>query len=244
MSKRSKIGYVSSQRVQKVLARAGVSSRRRCEQLIEQGEVKVNGVVIDLGTKVRINDEITVSGKAVLRRKTHITYMIHKPVGVVSTVKDDKGRPTVMDLVPYVRGLHPVGRLDADSEGLMLLSTDGDLTYSLTHPKHRTPKGYRVWTREGSLSSNGREKLLRGVKIDDGLAVADEVKILKGGCFITIHQGRNRQIRKMLTVIGYTVSRLVRERIGELALGKIAVGQFRILQADDMEAAGYTFEGS
>ena len=232
---------MKQQRVHKVLARAGVGSRRKCEQLISQGQVNVNGIPVQLGAKVGVNDVITVSGKPVVRRETHITYLLNKPVGVVSTARDDKGRPTVMDFVPQASGLHPVGRLDADSEGLILMSTDGDLTYALTHPKHRTFKGYRVWTREGILSTESRLKLLDGVIIDDGLAIADEVRLLKDGCFVGIHEGRNRQVRKMLATVGHTVSRLVRVRIGSLSLGRLSVGQFRIAQVDDIKATGYTF---
>jgi 23S rRNA pseudouridine2605 synthase len=233
---------VTQQRVQKFLARAGVASRRNSEELIAKGEVTVNGVIIGLGASVGPGDIVSVSGQIIGEREAHVTYMLHKPSGVVSTVKDNRRRTTVMDLVPHVAGLHPVGRLDADTEGLILLSTDGELTFALTHPKHGTPKVYRVWLLEGGAGTDVQRRLLEGVMIDDGIATADAVEIVPGGCVITIHDGRNRQVRKMLAVTGNTVSRLVRLRIGNLLLGDLPVGSFRVLEKADLEATGYKYE--
>lgn len=210
------------------------------EALISAGRVTVNGQVVQLGSTVVPGDEVRVSGRRVEARIEHVSFLLNKPAGVLCSVGDDRGRPTVMDLVPGVAGLHPVGRLDADSEGLLLLTTDGDLTFQLTHPSHGHPKTYHVWCAEGTVAWRTRIRLVEGVLIGDGFAVADAVAPLPGGCVLTIHDGRNRQVRRMLAATGYTVVRLVRTRIGQLDLAGLPIGRYRTLDGKDLEALGYT----
>ncbi|MDE0100444.1 MAG: pseudouridine synthase [Truepera sp.] len=231
---------MSRERVQRFLARAGVSSRRKAEALISAGRVTVNGQVVQLGSTVVPGDEVRVSGRRVEARIEHVSFLLNKPAGVLCSVGDDRGRSTVMDFVPEVAGLHPVGRLDADSEGLLLLTTDGDLTFQLTHPSHGHPKTYHVWCAEGTVAWRTRIRLVEGVLIGGGLAVADAVAPLPGGCILTIHDGRNRQVRRMLAATGYTVVRLVRTQIGQLDLADLPIGRYRTLDGKDLEALGYT----
>ena len=229
-----------SERVQKYLARAGVASRRKAEELIRSGRVTLNGAVVHLGDRVQPGDEVRVSGRVVQAPGAHVTYMLNKPRGVVSTVTDDRGRPTVMELVPPAPGLHPAGRLDAESEGLLLLTTDGALTFAITHPSHEHAKTYRVWCRQGRLSQEARGRLLEGVVLEDGPARADKVRSAPGGCVVTVHEGRNRLVRRMLEVVGYRVERLLRIRIGGLELAGLEPGRYRQLGADDLRHLGYT----
>ena len=229
-----------SERLQKVLARAGIASRRKSEDLITAGRVKVNGQTAELGMKVSEEDEVRVDGKSVERDVKLVTYLLNKPEGVVSTVDDERNRQTVMDLVPVVPGLHPVGRLDRDSEGMLLLTNDGDLTLEMTHPRFEHEKEYRVWCSEGTPNAGALAALEQGVELEDGIARVVVAKVADGGCRVVLGEGRNRQVRRMLAAVGYRVTRLVRVRIGGLELGNLAVGGYRKLSAADFKRLGYT----
>lgn len=221
------------ERLQKVLSQAGIASRRKAEALILEGRVQVNGQTAQLGMKVAQDDTVTVDGQPISRQTPRVTYMLHKPAGYVTTVSDEHGRPTVMDLVPEVAGLHPVGRLDLDSEGLLLLTTDGELTLQLTHPRYEHPKEYRVWCLEGTLTPDALTSLRQGVALEDGPAQAALARAAAGGCVLVIHDGRNHQVKRMLMAVGYTVTRLLRTRVSELALGDLPAGAYRELTQND-----------
>ncbi len=226
--------------MQKFLSQSGVASRRKAEDLIRAGRVTVNGEVAELGMKVSDGDEVRLDGESVAKPKTSVTFMLNKPAGYVTTRDDELERPTVMDLVPGVPGLHPVGRLDLESEGLLLLTTDGELTQRLTHPSFEHEKEYRVWCREGTLAAGALSVLERGLELEDGPARAVVAKIAEGGCRLVLHDGRKRQIRRMLAAVGYKVTRLLRTRVGGLELGGLPSGQYRELFAEDFKKLGYT----
>lgn len=228
------------ERLQKVLARAGVASRRKSDALIAEGRVEVDGRVAELGQRVRPDQEIRVDGRPLERRETHRTLALHKPPGVVTTADDPRGRPTVLELVPEIRGLHPVGRLDMDSEGLQLLTTDGELTLRLTHPRYGQAKEYRVWCAEGRVGEAAIAALRAGIELDDGPAVALDARPLSGGALVVLGEGRNRQLRRMLEAVDYRVERLLRTRVGELALGDLPRGAWRELGAEELRRLGYT----
>jgi 23S rRNA pseudouridine2605 synthase len=235
---------VVKERLQKVLARAGVASRRKAEVLITEGRVTVNGKRADLGMSVTTADTIRVDGKRLERKVETVTYMLNKPSGVITTLQDELGRDNVMNYLPKIPGLHPVGRLDMDSEGLLLLTTDGDLTLQLTHPRYEKEKEYRVWTREGTLSAAALAVLEQGIELEDGMAKASVAKLAEGGCILVINEGRNRQVRRMLAGVGYLVTRLVRTRIGKLELADLPVGKYRELSSHDFKLLGYTLRES
>ena len=232
-----------SERLQKFLARAGVASRRKAEDLITAGRVSVNGRAAELGMKVEDDDEVAVDGESVTKPATTVTYLLNKPADYLSTVTDDRGRPTVMNLVPAVAGLHPVGRLDLESEGMLLLTNDGDLTLELTHPRYEHEKEYRVWCRQGTLNAGALAVLEQGVRLEDGIAKVVVAKTAEGGCRLVLGEGRNRQVRRMLAAVGYSVTRLVRTRIGGLELGDLKTGGHRKLSAADFKKLGYTRRG-
>ncbi len=234
---------VPGERLQKALAEAGVASRRAAEEMIRQGRVSVNGRVVTLlGTRVGPHDEIAVDGRAV-ERDTRLVYMLlHKPAGYVSTARDTHDRPTVLDLVPSDVRIYPVGRLDADSEGLMLLTNDGDLAYQVTHPRYALPKEYLVQV-EGQPSGAALEKLRAGVWLEDRPTMPAEVTRMptKGeargeGTWLrfVIREGRNREIRRMCAAAGLKVRRLVRTGIGPLKLGGLAPGRSRFLAQGEL----------
>ncbi|MEX2543466.1 MAG: pseudouridine synthase [Trueperaceae bacterium] len=225
------------ERLQKVLARLGVASRRGVEDLIRHGRVTVNGQRAVLGMRVEPGDAMMVDGKEVVGETRAVTLMLNKPTGVVTTARDERGRKTVMDLVPAIPGLHPVGRLDMESEGLLLLTTDGELTLRLSHPRYRHRKSYRIWCRQGTVSSEALRRLLRGVELDDGPARALQASNRPGGCLLVLAEGRKRQVRRMLEVLDYDVTRLVRTGIGRLELGDLAPGSWRELSPDDIDEA-------
>ena len=183
-----------------------------------------------------------MDGKRIVGQQSQdlVTYMLNKPAGYVTTLDDERNRKTVMELMPDVPGLHPVGRLDMESEGLLLLTTDGDLTQQLTHPKFGHEKTYRVWTDKGTLGAAELGILERGVELDDGKARAVVAKLADGGCELVLGEGRKRQVRRMLAAVGYRVKRLVRTKVGRLELGGLSSGQHRELEADDLELLGYT----
>ena len=229
-------------RLQKVLAEAGVASRRAAEKLILDGRVLVNGQpVTKLGTKVDPEtDRVEVGGKIVKPLLERIYVLLNKPRGYVSTVKDPEGRRTVVDLVgPIGLRLYPVCRLDMDTEGLLLLTNDGEMTNALTHPRRKVPKTY-IAEVEGSPSPPAIAALQRGVRLEDGPTSPAEVKVIKandrGGTTlsITIHEGRNRQVRRMLEVVGHPVTFLKRIRFGPLDLHGVRLGQHRFLTSAEV----------
>ena len=230
----------AGERLQKLLARAGAApSRRKAEALIEAGRVTVDGRIAQLGQRAQPGADVRLDGRPVARPRLGTVLLLHKPAGVVTTAHDPQGRPTVLSLVPDLPGLHPVGRLDLDSEGLLLLTDDGELTQRLTHPRFEHRKRYRAWCREGTLSANDAERLGRGVRLGDGLARADRVEPAPGGCEIELHEGRKRQVRRMLAAVGYEVERLVRTDVAGIALGDLAVGAWREATPGERRALGY-----
>jgi 23S rRNA pseudouridine2605 synthase len=219
------------ERLQKVLAAAGYGSRRACEELIAAERVTVNGEVAVLGRRVHPADDlIAVDGHPVSTRPGLVHYLLNKPVGVVTTADDPQGRPTVVALVPAEPRVFPVGRLDADSEGLLLLTNDGDLAHRLTHPSFGIEKEYMVEVRGGPVSEGALRRLRNGVELDDGPTARASVTQLQSGLLrIAIHEGRNRQVRRMCDAVGHPVERLVRVRIGPLRDTRLRPGKWRPL---------------
>ena len=225
-------------RLQKYLANNGIASRRKCEELIMQGRVKVNGeVVTELGTKINPDkDIIEYNGKTIKNTNTEHTYiLLNKPIDYVTTVKDQFNRNTVLDLVKTNKRLVPVGRLDMYTSGAIILTDDGDFVYKITHPKHEIPKTYNV-TVVGKVTGEEIEQLKNGVDIGDFVTSKAEVKILKideqkniSRLQITIHEGKNRQIRRMCEAIGKKVLALHRSKIGDIGVKDLKVGEFRYL---------------
>ena len=223
------------------MARAGIASRRRCEEMIAAGMVKVNGrVVTRLGTKVDPEkDVIEVNGKVLPPPEKKVYILIYKPRGYVSTVRDPQGRPKVLDLLRGVRQrVYPVGRLDYDSEGLLLLTNDGELAHRLTHPRFGVEKVYRVRV-QGHPSEEDLERLRRGVRLAEGPTAPARVRVLRrdpDGTWleVALREGRNRQVRRMLAALGYGVRALVRVREGPLALGGLQPGQWRHLSDQEV----------
>jgi 23S rRNA pseudouridine2605 synthase len=235
---------VDEERLQRRLARAGVASRRGAEALIAAGRVTVDGEVAELGRRVGPDALVEVDGVPLPQLQAHATYLVHKPRGLLSTVRDDRGRPTVMSLVPPHPGLHPVGRLDLDSEGLLLLTSDGDLTYLLTHPSQGHSKRYRVWCVEGRVAADACARLERGVDLDDGSARAVQAQPRSGGVEVVLEDGRKRQVRRMMAAVGYRVERLLRTHVGPLSLGELAPGEARRATAEELALVGYDPSGS
>lgn len=225
-------------RINKYLASAGVASRRKCEEFVTMGAVAVNGVVVrDLATDVLASDKVTVRGKAVTPAVDKVYVIMNKPKDVVCTCSDERGRKTVLDILPHaVKGarLFPVGRLDFTSEGLLILTNDGEFTRSVTHPSSKIEKVY-VATLEKKFDRRDAEKLETGVDIDGEMTLPAKVRVigkdpLRGDIVeIVITQGRNRQVRRMFYAIGYNVHALTRVRIGRLDLGDLKVGECRVL---------------
>lgn len=225
------------ERLQKVLARNGIGSRRTCEDLIDEGRVTVNGAVARLGARVQVAvDTVAVDG-VVVGVDPELRYvLLHKPVGVVTTAKDPGGRPTVVDLVPTDERLFPVGRLDADTEGLLLLTNDGPLTHRLTHPSFGVEKEYLVWV-EGKPSRGALRALREGVELDDGVTAPARVSVVEPDVVrLVIHEGRNRQVRRMCEAVGHPVRRLVRVRIGPLTDSTLGPRQWRDLAITEVRA--------
>jgi pseudouridine synthase len=229
----------SVERLHKFLSQAGVSSRRKCEELIAAGRVKVNGETVSaLGSKVDPeHDRVEVDGQPVALPQEHVYLLLNKPAGYVSTVRDPQGRPTVVDLVNQAQRLYPVGRLDQDSEGLLLLTNDGELTQRLTHPSYEHEKEYQVLV-EGRPTQNALQRLRAGVELEDGLTCAADVTVVRidtGGTWLrfVIHEGRKRQLRRMCDAVGHPARRLIRVRLGTLTLGDLPPGQHRPLTAQE-----------
>jgi len=225
---------MAQQRLQRILAAAGVDSRRNCEQLILDGEVKVNGRVVDAlpAFADAEKDTIAVNGRKI-RRAQLVYFLLNKPKGVVCTNSDPQGRPLAIDLVRTSQRIHCVGRLDMDSSGLIVLTNDNELTNKLTHPRYELPKSYVVEVK-GRIGPEAVEKLKKGVWLSSGRTARAAVKVLHRGrdvskLEITIRQGLNRQIRRMLAKVGLNVKSLKRTRIGKLEIRGLGVGSFRPL---------------
>ena len=242
----------SGQRLQKVLAHAGVASRRACEQLIADGRVSVDGITVtEAGVRVDpLTQEIRLDGSRILTNPELITLMLHKPAGVVTTMEDPEGRPTVAQYGADYLAEHPelsdslrlvhVGRLDTETEGLLLLSNDGELSHRLMHPSFEIAKTY-VAIVEGQVEPWVPRKLLRGIELEDGEAKADRVTVKDSGprgsiVEITLHSGKNRIVRRMLDAVGHPVTRLARTRLGPLRLGNLRPGQTRPLSGEEIAA--------
>ena len=229
------------ERLQKILSAAGVCSRRKAEGYIEAGQVTVNGKPARLGDKADPHrDDIRLKGKRILPNERRVYVLLNKPRGYVTTLSDEKGRKTAADLVwdCGVR-VYPVGRLDLDSEGLLLLTNDGDLAQRLTHPSHEAEKTYHVWVR-GPVKE-AAERLARVTDLEGEPIRPAKVETLHQGdgtavLAVTIHQGKNRQVRRMCAACGLTVTRLRRMREHTLALGELPVGKWRYLTAEEIEA--------
>ena len=224
-----------AERLQKVLAHAGVASRRAAEELIQGGRVTVNGEVVrTLGARVDpTRDHLAVDGRRVAAEKDHAYYLLHKPVGYVSTARDERGRPTVVDLVRTRRRLYPVGRLDVDSEGLLLLTDDGSLAERLTHPRYGVEKEYHVLVR-GEPTPDSLGRLRQGIELEEGRTAPAGVRVLEQAegytwLSVVLRQGWKRQVRRMLMAIGHPVQRLIRVRIGALHLGDLPPARGRWL---------------
>jgi 23S rRNA pseudouridine2605 synthase len=234
---------VTRERLQKYLARCGVASRRASESIILAGRVRVNGdVVSELGTTIDPNlDQVVLDGTPVLAPVTQTYIAVNKPSGVVSTASDPQGRRTVVDLVNDPdRRLYPVGRLDYDSEGLIVLTDDGDLALKLTHPRHAVEKEYRAFIR-GDVPDRVLGQLSRGVDLDGRRTApaqftVDERREVGTWVRVVLHEGRNRQIRRMAATVGLEVVRLIRVRIGTLLLGDLPTGSWRHLRAEEVAA--------
>jgi 23S rRNA pseudouridine2605 synthase len=229
-------------RLQKVLARAGLGSRRACEELIAAGRVLVNGLPASLGARVDpLRDVVRVDGAAIPTASGLVHLAVNKPRGVVSAMSSDDGRPCIGDLVAYHgTGLHHVGRLDADSEGLILVMNDGALSHRLTHPSYGVPKRYLVEL-GGQLRRADSRALREGVDLDDGTARVDELQVVDATpgrtlVELEIHEGRNRIIRRMFEALELPVERLVRLSVGPIRLGELKPGRLRHLNAAEVRA--------
>lgn len=221
-------------RLQKILAEAGVASRRKAEELIAAGRVTVDGVTVtEMGFQTEPDRDIAVDGRPIYREDIR-TYVFYKPQGVVSTVTDPQGRPTVSDYFREVPlRLYPVGRLDYDTEGLLLMTNDGALTQLVAHPSHALEKTYRVVVR-GLLTEEELTRIQQGIPLEEGLTAPAGLQVLLRGretmtLLLTIHEGRNRQVRRMFAALGYTVQNLRREREGNITLEGLRPGEYRRL---------------
>lgn len=241
------------ERLQKLLSHWGIASRRRAESLIRDGRVTVNGQLAELGQKAHPSrDRIEVDGRLIQpeNKPNPLYFLLHKPLGVVSTCRDTHGRPTVLDLLParlrQGSGLYPVGRLDANSTGALLLTNDGDLTYALTHPRYHVPKTYRVWV-QGCPSEAALQQWRQGIQLEGRRTLPARVRVLQGDAGdrtqleIVLTEGRNRQIRRVATQLGYPVTALHRTQIGSISLqtrarDPLQPGCYRRLTASEIQA--------
>ncbi|MFH2011914.1 MAG: pseudouridine synthase [Pseudomonadota bacterium] len=230
------------ERLQKIIAKAGLASRRQAENLIREGKVRINGIVItELGIKVDpVKDGIEVNGKAIGNPEPKVYIMLNKPKGYVTTLKDPQKRPIVSDLLKDIKlRVFPVGRLDYDTEGLLLFTNDGDLTQSLIHPSNKVLKTYLVKI-NGMLTSREINKLESGVELIDGVTAPAKLRLVKkiknkSLWEITIHEGKKRQIKRMFESMGYSIYELRRIRFGPLELGELQVGEYRFLSNRELK---------
>ena len=225
------------ERLQKLIARAGICSRREAEKIILSGRVTVDGKIVkELGAKADPSQKICVDGKQLTFDAEKIYLLLDKPRGYVSTVKDERGRRTVLELLGenFSERVYPVGRLDLNSEGLLILTNDGDLTNALIHPRFEVTKTYRAKV-SGDVTEEKLDKLRAGIELDDGLTAPAEIyRLDKDLVEITIHEGRNRQVRRMFAAIGCDVKRLRRIKFADLTLEGVGVGKFRTLTAEEV----------
>lgn len=228
-------------RLQKFLASCAVASRRKCEELIEAGAVKVNGQTAKLGDKVAPQDKVTVHGRRIVRGRERLVYvMLNKPRGFITTMQDEMGRKCVRELVEGVgERIFPVGRLDRDSEGLLLMTNDGELANQITHPSHHVPKTYRV-TVGPDVPEEKLDLLRTGVMVDGRMTSPAEVTVLvrepaRTVLQIVILEGRNRQIRRMCEALDLEVRRLKRTAVGPVKLGMLHTGDWRFLSAEELD---------
>lgn len=233
---------MSEMRLQKYLAEAGVASRRKCEEIMLQGRVEVNGErVTELGSKVKPGDIVKVDGKEVKKEEKKVYILLNKPVGYITTSKDQFSRKTVLDLIKDVQErIYPVGRLDYDTSGLLLLTNDGDLAYKLTHPSKEADKVYHVKIK-GFLDELQIQTLKTGIRIEDYTASPAKVRTIERSSNdstveVTIHEGKNRQVRKMFESVGHVVLKLKRIAIGPLKLEGLEEGSWRHLTVEEVKA--------
>jgi pseudouridine synthase len=227
-------------RLQKYLADAGVASRRKCENYIVEGKVSVNDKVVkELGSKVDVDKDVVKYNGKVVKNSSNLTYiMLNKPIGYITSVSDEKGRKTVMDLIDISTRVYPIGRLDYNTSGLLLLTNDGDLTYKLTHPKHEVEKKYIV-TVKGIPSEEKLDELRKGIDLIDYKTSYSKINILesdndKTKLKVIIHEGKNRQVRRMFEYIDCPVIRLQRVAIGKLTIDGLSRGRYRNLSEDEI----------
>jgi 23S rRNA pseudouridine2605 synthase len=234
------------ERLQKVLAATGYGSRRVCEDLIAAGRVTVNGEVAVLGRRVDASsDLVAVDGAPIGVRPDLVYYLLNKPIGVVTTARDTHRRPTVVELVPREPRVFSVGRLDVDTEGLLLLTNDGDLANRIAHPSHGVEKEYLVEVSGGLVSAGAIRSLREGVALEDGMTAPAKVSQPDPGVLrIAIHEGRNRQIRRMCEAVGHRVTRLVRTRIGPITDRSLQPGTWRELTTDEWRALTESVAGA
>ena len=230
-------------RLQKYLADCGIASRRKCEQYIQQGKVQVNGkVVTELGTKINPKkDKVKFENREITENRKMVYILLNKPIGYVTTVDDQFNRDTVLDLVKVKERIVPVGRLDMYTSGALILTNDGDFVYKVTHPKHEIEKTYTV-TLKGIIQNDEVEKLRKGVQIEDYTTKPAKVKILKtdkekniSRLEIIIHEGKNRQVRKMCEAIGKKVLALHRSKIGKIGVKDLKLGEWRYLTEKEIQ---------
>jgi 23S rRNA pseudouridine2605 synthase len=239
---------VPVERLQRILARAGYGSRRSCEELIVEGRVTLNGTVATLGDRADpVEDEVRVDGLDVNLDPNVKYYALHKPLGVVTTMRDPQGRPDIRAFLPEGPRIFPVGRLDRDTEGLLLLTNDGDLANALTHPRFAVEKEYLAEV-EGVPTPKHVGQLRRGVELEDGLARAKSARMAgrsgdRGAVRLVMTEGRKREVRRLLAAVGLPVTRLVRVRVGEVRLGGLAPGERRELTLDEVVALRRVVDG-
>ena len=225
-------------RLAKFLATSGVASRRASEEIVRQGRVTVGGTVVtDPARDVDEDAQVGLDGSPLSPPAERVVYMVNKPAGVVSTARDPQGRPTVVSLVPVETRLYPVGRLDADTTGLILLTNDGPLAHRLTHPRFQVPKTYRTRVGGGPVRPAELRALRQGVSLEDGLTAPARARLVRPDTIeLTIREGRNRQVRRMCDAVGHPVRSLSRTAFGPLRLGELAPGSYRRLSDAEVEA--------
>jgi 23S rRNA pseudouridine2605 synthase len=224
-------------RLAKFLAHAGIASRRHAEELIRAGRVTLAGeTVTDPATDVDTDSGVAVDGERVKGAEARVVYALNKPAGVVSTASDPQGRPTVVDIVPGEKRLYPVGRLDADATGLLLLTNDGELANRLTHPRYEVPRTYRATVGNPPVRDRAIRALRAGVRLDDGLTAPARARRVKPDLIeLTIHEGRKRQVKRMCAEVGHPVKRLTRIAFGPLELGSLPPGRHRRLSENEVQ---------